>query len=172
MPIEQIESGEGFCMALTQDGIVLCWGDGEEGKLGLGDLRPQARPTVLEFLLSEEHRAQLMSSKQRDRLLPAGSRIARPLESKFMVMSISCGYLFFFAHPPISPICLTPLVPYPTFYSCFTPERDTLSHSHQRGRCSRGAPALADSSAMAALQASLIPHVDHMSLTHRLECTR
>lgn len=91
MPIEQIESGEGFCMALTQDGIVLCWGDGEEGKLGLGDLRRQARPTVLEFLLSEEHRAQLMSSKQRDRLLPAGSRIARPLESKFMVMSISCG---------------------------------------------------------------------------------
>ena len=23
-----------------------------------------------------------------------------------------------FAHPPISPICHTPLFPYPTFYSC------------------------------------------------------
>ena len=27
--------------------------------------------------------------------------------------------LFFFAHPPISPICRTPLFPYLTFYSCF-----------------------------------------------------
>ena len=26
---------------------------------------------------------------------------------------------FFFAHPPISPICRTPPFPYPTFYSCF-----------------------------------------------------
>ena len=26
--------------------------------------------------------------------------------------------VFFFAHPPISPICRTPLFPYLTFYSC------------------------------------------------------
>ena len=27
--------------------------------------------------------------------------------------------IVFFAHPPISPICRTPLFPYLTFYSCF-----------------------------------------------------
>lgn len=46
MPVQQVESGENFCVALTHSGLVFAWGDGEEGKLGLGDQKTQRGPMV------------------------------------------------------------------------------------------------------------------------------
>ena len=39
-----------FCVALMANGLVFSWGDGEEGKLGLGKPQPEAKPTMLDFL--------------------------------------------------------------------------------------------------------------------------
>ena len=50
--------------------------------------------------------------------------------------------VFLFAHPPMSPICRTPLFPYPTFYSCVLPIRARwrrVSHRPMRARVGRRA---------------------------------
>ena len=54
MPVQQLECGDDFCVALMENGIVFSWGDGEEGKLGLGALLTQERPTMVDFLLPAE----------------------------------------------------------------------------------------------------------------------
>ena len=55
MPVQQLECGDDFCVALMENGIVFSWGDGEEGKLGLGALLTQERPTMVDFLLPAEY---------------------------------------------------------------------------------------------------------------------
>ena len=52
--VQQLECGDDFCVALMENGIVFSWGDGEEGKLGLGALLTQERPTMVDFLLPAE----------------------------------------------------------------------------------------------------------------------
>ena len=53
--VQQLECGDDFCVALMENGIVFSWGDGEEGKLGLGALLTQERPTMVDFLLPAEY---------------------------------------------------------------------------------------------------------------------
>ena len=53
--MQQLECGDDFCVALMENGIVFSWGDGEEGKLGLGALLAQERPTMVDFLLPAEY---------------------------------------------------------------------------------------------------------------------
>ena len=62
MPVQQLECGDDFCVALMENGIVFSWGDGEEGKLGLGALLTQERPTMVDFLLPAEYATGFESS--------------------------------------------------------------------------------------------------------------
>lgn len=49
--LDQVAAGEDFCIALMQNGLVFAWGDGEEGKLGLGQPTSHSRPTMVALLL-------------------------------------------------------------------------------------------------------------------------
>ena len=43
--------GDDFCVALMVNGLVFAWGDGEEGRLGLGRQEAYVKPTMVDALL-------------------------------------------------------------------------------------------------------------------------
>ena len=51
MPVVQVACGEDFCVALMANGLVFSWGDGEEGKLGLGQQHSHDKPAMVDALL-------------------------------------------------------------------------------------------------------------------------
>lgn len=91
MPVEQIACGEDFCVALMQNGLVFSWGDGEEGKLGLGQPISYDRPTMLDFLLPTAYAEVAKQSENRDALLRAGSKLIRTRGRSFQVTALACG---------------------------------------------------------------------------------
>ena len=68
--MQQLECGDDFCVALMENGIVFSWGDGEEGKLGLGALLTQERPTMVDFLLPAEYASGRVSDKRSAHTVP------------------------------------------------------------------------------------------------------
>ena len=91
MPIQQIECGDDFVIALMQNGIVFSWGDGEEGKLGLGKPQSHVKPTMLDFLLPSSYAEMAKKSKDKDALLKTGAKVIRKRDKDFQIVSIACG---------------------------------------------------------------------------------
>ncbi len=91
MPVETLSCGEDFCVALMQNGLVFSWGDGEEGKLGLGRPESHERPTMVDFLLPTAYAEVAKRSANKDDLLKAGSRLIRSRGRSFQITSLSCG---------------------------------------------------------------------------------
>ena len=91
MPIQQVECGDDFVIALMQNGIVFSWGDGEEGKLGLGKPQSQVKPTMLDFLLPSAYAEMAKKSKDKDSLLKTGAKVIRKRDKDFQIVSIACG---------------------------------------------------------------------------------
>ena len=91
MPVDAIECGDDFCMALMQNGIVFSWGDGEEGKLGLGRPTSQEKPTMLDFLLPSSYVDTAKQSANKDALLKTGAKVIRKRDKEFQIISVSCG---------------------------------------------------------------------------------
>ena len=69
MPVASIAMGDDFCMALMQNGLVFAWGDGDEGKLGLGHGTSKERPTMVDTLLPTEYAEVAKRSENKDALL-------------------------------------------------------------------------------------------------------
>jgi len=91
MPVNHVALGEHFCVALMQNGLVFSWGDGEEGKLGLGDHDSRARPTMVDFLLPTAYAEVAKRSENKDELLKAGSKLIRKRGHAFQVTTLACG---------------------------------------------------------------------------------
>ena len=85
MPVSSLVSGDDFCVALMQNGLVFAWGDGEEGKLGLGQPTSQAKPTLVDFLLPTAYAEVAKRSGNKDELLRAGSRLIHTRGRAFQV---------------------------------------------------------------------------------------
>ncbi len=91
MPVHALAMGEDFCIALMDNGMVMAWGDGEEGKLGLGQPHSQSRPTIVDFLLPTHYAEVAKQADNRDELLKAGSRLIHTRGKAFQITSIACG---------------------------------------------------------------------------------
>ena len=91
MPVEQICGGDDFCVSLMQNGLVFSWGDGEEGRLGLGQQQSYEKPTMVDALLPTAYAEVAKKSENKDALLKAGSRIIRSRGRAFEVTSLACG---------------------------------------------------------------------------------
>ena len=61
-----------------QNGIVFSWGDGEEGKLGLGKPQSYVKPTMLDFLLPSSYAETAKRSANKDALLKTGAKAQSP----------------------------------------------------------------------------------------------
>jgi alpha-tubulin suppressor-like RCC1 family protein len=83
--------GEHFCVALMQNGLVFSWGDGEEGKLGLGRPESQERPTMVDFLMPTEYAEVAKRSDAKDKLMKAGARVIKSRGRNFRITSLCCG---------------------------------------------------------------------------------
>ena len=91
MPVHAVAMGEDFCIALMDNGIVMAWGDGEEGKLGLGQSISHSRPTIVDFLLPTRYAEVAAQAENRDELLKAGSRLIHKRRQAFQITSLACG---------------------------------------------------------------------------------
>eukprot|EP00966_Prymnesium_polylepis_P325275 7381255-Prymnesium_polylepis.1 len=91
MPVQQLEGGDDFCICLMQNGLLFAWGDGDEGKLGLGRPVSQEKPTMIDMLLPSEFADAASKSENKDALKKAGAKIIRPKGREFCIGLISCG---------------------------------------------------------------------------------
>ena len=91
MPVQQLACGEDFCVALMQNGLLFSWGDGEEGKLGLGRPEAHERPTMVDFLLPTAYAEVAKRSQNKDDLLKAGSKLIKSRGRQFQVTALACG---------------------------------------------------------------------------------
>ena len=89
--MQQLECGDDFCVALMQNGIVFSWGDGEEGKLGLGRPTSQAKPTMVDFLLPSSYVETAKKSANKDELLKTGAKVIKGRGGDFRIKLLSCG---------------------------------------------------------------------------------
>lgn len=91
MPVASIAMGDDFCVALMQNGLVFSWGDGEEGKLGLGHTESKDRPTMIDSLMPTAYAAVAKKSDKKDELFQAGARLIKTRGKEFQVVSLACG---------------------------------------------------------------------------------
>ena len=81
-------------LQLTRERDPCCgrsWGDGDEGKLGLGRPGSQARPTMIDFLMPSDFADAAGRSANKDALKRAGAKLIRSKGHGFAIGLISCG---------------------------------------------------------------------------------
>ena len=90
---------------------------------------PRQSRTCSPSLLSPKVVARSEIDRTKVQLISGGGSGHEPSHSGWVGkgMLTAAGDFAFFAHPPISPICRTPLFPYLTFYSCFSVAGDIFA---------------------------------------------
>ena len=74
-----------------ENGLVFAWGDGDEGKLGLGRIESCSRPTMVDFLMPSEYAQAAKQSAAKDAIHRAGAKIIRSRSHNFRIVSLACG---------------------------------------------------------------------------------
>ena len=80
IPIKQVACGQMHTLAVTDNGLVLAWGDNTKGQLGLGNMESNAQ-THPRFVITVEPPVATTSQKQSPLLSDQFSKISKVFKS-------------------------------------------------------------------------------------------